>query len=211
MNGAVFLKPGEPVEDLCRACKLEREHTVIVAGDESRPARVRCNYCGSEHNYRSSRRRVDERELSSLRGSNGESSAEITEEQWELMDVVRRALRQELGYTDVEITPRFQGGELVLKPGTPGTQDKSFPIDTFTSKIVMVRNRLRVLEQQINASEELSELSKLRFQAYITACYGSLTSFNFLFRNEEDRFVGQRGQKPAAQDEAGDQDEESAT
>src|SRR5262245_61661821 len=153
-----LLKPGETVEDLCRACKIERDHTVIVAGDESRPARVRCNFCGSEHNHRASRRRVDERDLAGLRAADS-PPRELTEEQQELSEVLRQVLREELGYTDVAITPRFQGGELVLRPGTQGTQDKSFPIDTFTSKIVMVRNRLRVLEQQINASEELSELS----------------------------------------------------
>jgi hypothetical protein len=202
-----MLKPGQSVEDLCRACKLEREHTVIVAGDEARPARVRCNFCGSEHNYRSSRRRVDERDLEGLRGAAAPASAEAPDEPRELIDVLRRVLREELGYTQVEITPRFQGGELILRPGTPGTQDKSLPIDTFTSKIVLVRNRLRVLEQQINASDELSDLSKLRFQAYITACYGSLTSFNFLFRNEADRFVGQRGDRSAAAEAAADQDE----
>ena len=206
MNAETSLKPGDTVEDLCRACKLERDHTVIVAGDETRPARVRCNFCGSEHNHRASRRRVDERDLSGLRAA--ASLPEPTQEQQELLQLIRQALREELGYTDVEITPRFQSGELVLRPGTPGTQEKSFPIDTFTTKIVMVRNRLRVLEQQINASDELTELAKLRFQAYITACYGSLTSFNFLFRSEEDRFVGQRGGKSSAQDEATGEDDE---
>jgi hypothetical protein len=206
MNAETSLKPGDTVDDLCRACKLERDHTVIVAGDETRPARVRCNFCGSEHNHRASRRRVDERDLSGFRAA--ASQPEPTQEQQELLQLIRQALREELGYTDVEVTPRFQGGELVLRPGTPGTAEKSFPIDTFTTKIVMVRNRLRVLEQQINASDELTELAKLRFQAYITACYGSLTSFNFLFRNEEDRFVGHRGGKSSAQDGASGEDDE---
>lgn len=190
------LKPGDNVEDLCRQCKLEREHTVIAAGDDTRPSRVRCNFCGSEHNHRSSRRRIDERELQSVRsGGSGASTApsEPEDEQHELAELVRRVLREELGFVAVEVTNRFQGGELVLRPATSGTQEKSFPIDTFLTKLIAVRNRMRVLEQQINASEELSELSKLRFQAYITACYGSLTSFNFLFKNEADRFVGQKG------------------
>jgi len=77
----------------------------------------------------------------------------------------------------------------VLKPGRPGVQEKTVPIDTFFHKIVMLRNRLRTLEQQVNASD-LPDDQKLKLQSYITGCYGSLTSFNVLFADEADRFVG---------------------
>ncbi len=77
----------------------------------------------------------------------------------------------------------------VLRPGRPGVQEKSWPIETFFHKIVMLRNRLRTLEQQLNASE-LPDDVKVKLQSYITGCYGSLTSFNVLFADEEDRFVG---------------------
>jgi hypothetical protein len=76
---------------------------------------------------------------------------------------------------------------MILRPGKEGVQDKSVPIETFFHKIVMVRNRLRVLEQQINGME-IPEAEKVRLQGYITACYGSLTTFNVLFAEEEDRF-----------------------
>jgi hypothetical protein len=78
---------------------------------------------------------------------------------------------------------------LVLKPGKPGVQEKAMPIDSFFNKVVMLRNRLRTLEQQINASD-LPDDQKLKIQSYITGCYGSLTSFNVLFADEDDRFVG---------------------
>ena len=73
--------------------------------------------------------------------------------------------------------------------GTPGLQEKSLPIETFFHKIVMLRNRLRSLEQQVNAAE-LPEDVKLKLQGYVTGCYGSLTSFNVLFADEDDQFKG---------------------
>ena len=77
----------------------------------------------------------------------------------------------------------------MLKPGKPGVQEKTWPIETFFHKIVMLRNRLRTLEQQVNASD-IPDDQKLKIQSYITGCYGSLTSFNVLFADEADRFVG---------------------
>ena len=87
---------------------------------------------------------------------------------------------------------KWRGGELVLRPGREGIQEKSWPIETFFHKVVMIRNRLRVLEQQINGAEIPQEL-KLKLQGYITACYGSLTSFNVLFADDDDRFRGAGG------------------
>jgi hypothetical protein len=81
---------------------------------------------------------------------------------------------------------------MVLRPGKAGLQEKSWPIETFFHKVVMLRNRLRVLEQQINGAE-ISEDLKLKLQGYITGCYGTLTSFNILFADEEDRFHGSSG------------------
>ena len=87
---------------------------------------------------------------------------------------------------------KWRGGTLVLRPGTPGLQEKSLPIETFFHKIVMLRNRLRSLEQQVNAAE-LPEDVKLKLQGYVTGCYGSLTSFNVLFADEDDQFKGAGG------------------
>ena len=106
--------------------------------------------------------------------------------------LLRRIIREEAGITPVAPAAKWRGGTLVLRPGTPGLQDKSWPIETFFHKVVMLRNRLRVMEQQINGAEMAQEL-KIKLQGYITSCYGSLTSFNILFAEEEDRFKGSGG------------------
>ena len=103
--------------------------------------------------------------------------------------LIRRIIREETGLTPVAPAEKWRGGQLVLRPGKPGVQEKAMPLDTFFNKIVMLRNRLRTLEQQLNASE-LPDDQKLKLQGYITGCYGSLTSFNVLFANDDDRFVG---------------------
>jgi len=106
--------------------------------------------------------------------------------------LIRRIIREEAGLTPTTPAEKWKGGDLVLKPGKPGLQDKTIPIDTFFAKIVMLRNRLRVLEQQINAADVPDEL-KLKLQGYITGCYGTLTSFNVLFADEGDKFKGSGG------------------
>ena len=106
--------------------------------------------------------------------------------------LLRRILRQELGLTAVVPADKWRGGELVLRPGKPGLQEKKWPIDSFFHKIVMVRNRLRTLEQQVNASD-LPDDAKVRLQSYISGCYGTLTSFNVLFADEDDQFKGAGG------------------
>ena len=103
--------------------------------------------------------------------------------------LLRRIIREETGITAVSPAARWRGGTMILRPGTPGLQDKSIPIDTFFHKIVMLRNRLRTLEQQVNASD-LPEDAKLKLQSYISGCYGTLTTFNVLFADEEDQFSG---------------------
>ena len=103
--------------------------------------------------------------------------------------LLRRIIREETGLTSVAPAEKWRGGTLVLRPGTPGLQERSWPIESFFHKIVMLRNRLRTLEQQINATD-LPEDVKVRLQGYITGCYGSLTSFNVLFAENEDQFKG---------------------
>ena len=103
--------------------------------------------------------------------------------------VLRRIIREEMGLGPAAPAEKWRGGEMILRPGRPGLQEKSWPIETFFHKVVMLRNRLRVLEQQINGAEIPDDL-KVRLQGYITGCYGSLTSFNILFAEEEDRFRG---------------------
>ena len=106
--------------------------------------------------------------------------------------LLRRVIREESGITPVAPAEKWRGGTLVLRPGTPGVQEKSWPIETFFHKVVMLRNRLRTLEQQLNASD-LPEDVKLKLQGYVSGCYGSLTSFNVLFADDVDGFKGAGG------------------
>jgi hypothetical protein len=193
----------------------------------AQPLRVRCDYCGSEHNYRGGPQTAQnpgpqkaqtpgpqkaqtpgpqkaqtpgpqnpgpqkaqnqplslvsdrERKAPPMSHSAGTDDLEL---------LMRRIIREETGLTPVAPAEKWRGGELVLRPGKPGVQEKSWPIESFFHKVVMLRNRLRTLEQQVNASD-LPDDQKLKIQSYITGCYGSLTSFNVLFADEDDRFVG---------------------
>ncbi|MBT8255466.1 MAG: hypothetical protein KJO23_02910 [Bacteroidia bacterium] len=111
---------------------------------------------------------------------------------------VERSLRDLLKkWSDVsEIVPiadKYKGGIMVLKPKDPNLSDKEIPINTFFHKIVMLRDRLRVMEQKINSSKVLEEQDKIDLQQYITRCYGSLTTFNVLFKNPSQQFKGEGG------------------
>jgi hypothetical protein len=107
----------------------------------------------------------------------------------DLERLLRRIIREESGVSAVVPAEKWRGGTLVLRPGTPGLQEKAWPIETFFHKVVMLRNRLRTLEQQVNASD-LPEDVKVKLQTYVSGCYGSLTSFNVLFADEDDQFKG---------------------
>ncbi len=197
---------GDSLDDLCRVCKAVRSHTVIAADPQGCALRVICDYCGSQHNYRGGEAResvsrsqsevkvrpliplVTERErrfpVGDIETQDGTAP--------DLEILLRRIIREEIGLTPVPIAEKWRGGEMVLRPGRTGLQEKNWPIETFFHKVVMLRNRLRVLEQQINGAE-ISEDLKLKLQGYITGCYGTLTSFNILFADEEDRFHGSSG------------------
>ncbi len=90
----------------------------------------------------------------------------------------------------VDLGDKWIGGTMILRPYDDSLKDKEIPIETFFHKIVMVRDRLRVMEQRINSSQ-LSDEEKVNLQQYITRIYGSLTTFNILFRNKEDSFRGE--------------------
>jgi len=207
-------RAGDTVEDFCRACKTDRLHTVVAADPAGHPIRVVCDYCRSEHNYRGGPR-MDVAGVPASPGSktsppfrasvlsdplptvsDRERSAPPVmpshDSPVDLEMLLRRIIREEAGITPVTPAPKWRGGTLVLRPGTPGVQEKSWPIETFFHKVVMLRNRLRTLEQQVNGSD-LPDDVKVKLQGYISGCYGSLTSFNVLFADEDDHFKGSSG------------------
>jgi hypothetical protein len=204
-------RAGQTIEDYCRACKTDRQHTIIAVDHHAQPIRVMCGYCQSQHNYRGGPR-VDvasqprspaqspagprssgsQRDTFSLVSDRERSASPIMISDnpgADLEMLLRRVIREEAGLTAVAPADKWRGGSLVLRPGRPGVQEKSWPIETFFHKVVMLRNRLRTLEQQVNASA-LPDDQKVKLQAYISGCYGSLTSFNVLFADESDQFKG---------------------
>jgi hypothetical protein len=205
-------RAGDAIEDVCRACKTDRLHTVMVVDREGHPIRVVCDYCRSEHNFRGGPRiGADRARTVSHAAAPSRDATPVTADPLPLVSqrervappmsvdssqdlelLLRRIIREEAGVTAVTPADKWRGGTLVLKPGRTGVQEKSWPIETFFHKVVMLRNRLRTLEQQLNGAE-LPEDMKIKLQAYITGCYGSLTSFNVLFADEDDQFKGSGG------------------
>jgi len=110
----------------------------------------------------------------------------------EFKRVLRYVIRDELGVGDVTLAGKWDGGEVILKPGKEGLQEKRIPIDSLFHKVVMIRDKLRVLEQKINGHPKLAAEDKVQLQQYVTGCYGSLTTFNVLFADRDDQFVGQK-------------------
>jgi hypothetical protein len=214
MSPARAYQAGESLEDFCRACKTDRLHTVIAADADGQPLRVVCGYCGSEHNYRGgpridasgaatsasapARQRDGRRAPPAaapfpLVADRERSRPPMTSDNADDLELLlRRIIREETGLSPVTPAEKWRGGTMVLRPGTPGLQEKSWPIESFFHKVVMLRNRLRTLEQHVNASQ-LPDDVKVKLQAYITGCYGSLTSFNVLFAEEDDQFKGAGG------------------
>jgi len=108
-------------------------------------------------------------------------------------DLIKRALRDVLSeVAPTEMAGKFSNGSFVLRPADSTLQDKEIPIEVFFKKVIRVRDALRVLEQKINNHPKLSDGEKSTFQGYITKSYGTLTSFNVLFANKKDHFIGQR-------------------
>ncbi len=104
-----------------------------------------------------------------------------------------RILRQWNGFSEViPLGDRWKGGTMLLQPADKSQKAKEIPIDVFFHKIVMARDRLRVLEQNINSNKQLSDEEKVNLQQYITRIYGSFTTFNVLFKDKEHWFVGEK-------------------
>lgn len=113
----------------------------------------------------------------------------------EEVEEVLRSLLERAGvlHENVSLGDRWKKGKMLLVPFDSSLSHKELMIEDFFHKITMLRDRLRVLEQKINSHSKLEESEKLEMQQYITKCYGSLTTFNVLFRHKEDHFVGQKG------------------
>jgi len=195
---------GERVDDLCRACKPGREHSVVAADVDGRPVRVVCDFCGSQHNFRggggntrttegggreSGRSVATGMPFVSAREPSGVTMT-VNGSEIDLERLLRRVIREESGLTAVTPADKWIGGDVVLRPGREGLQEKVIPIETFFHKIVMVRDKIRVLEQKVNAHPGLSDAEKVEFQQYITRVYGSLTTFNILFAERKDWLEG---------------------
>jgi len=194
-------RPGQDIEDFCRACKTDRMHTIVATDGQGVALRVRCGYCDSEHNFRGGPRvDADTGAMASRAGAAAPLPMVAERERTHPMTpidhpedlelLLRRVIREENGATTVTPAAKWRGGTMVLRPADASLQEKTWPIETFFHKVVMLRNRLRTLEQHINASD-LPDDGKVKLQAYITGCYGSLTSFNLLFADERDHFKGQ--------------------
>ena len=111
----------------------------------------------------------------------------------ELKALIREAMDEERGGALVPLAPKWEGGSIVLRPADAALQARELPLDALLHKVVMIRDRLRVLEQKLNAHPKLTDAEKVDLQSYVTRCYGSLTTFNVLFRDREDGFAGSGG------------------
>lgn len=129
-------------------------------------------------------------------------------EKWEVIDAV--ASEERISFSEAEkslikilrafsditeevpLGERWQGGMMILKPEDESLKPKEIPMEAFFHKIVMLRDRLRVLEQRLNSNSKLDDEEKVNLQQYITRIYGSLTTFNVLFKHKEDYFVGEK-------------------
>ncbi len=127
--------------------------------------------------------------------TSAEPTATLTELQVPLENLIRETAQNVVAALGLEkadvvegLANRWQRGTLILQSADSSLQPKEVPLETFFHKIVMIRNNLRVLEQKVNASEKLSDADKFDIQQYITRCYGSLTTFNVLFKSKEDQF-----------------------
>ena len=164
---------------------------IVAVDSDGTISQVLCDFCGSRHRYHGGGAPVSRGDAEPI-VSERERSFPVSDAPADLEMILRRIIREETGLTPVAPAEKWRGGELVLRPRSPGLQEKTWPIDSFFHKVVMLRNRLRVLEQNVN-SLDIPEDVKIKLQSYITGCYGSLTSFNVLFREEDDKFKGSGG------------------
>jgi len=133
---------------------------------------------------------IEPSNISDENGGGGGSSISIQD----LEKVFSTVLRRYVDFPEmVEMGDKWKKGTMILQPGVTGLKGKEIPIDAFFHKIVLIRDRLRVLEQRINSNPKLEDDEKVNLQQYITRIYGSLTTFNLFFKHKEQYFVGDKG------------------
>lgn len=174
---------GTEIEAWCGQCQVDRRCAIASLHPDGSIDRVMCTYCQTSRNYRPPQ------------GAGSQApSRTVPVEEHELRALVRSVVREEMETASSPFGEKWTGGTLILRPGKPGSQEKVVPIDVFFHKIVMLRDRMRVLEQQINSHDKLTDAEKVQMQQYITRCYGTLTTFNVLFKDKEDYFVGSKSE-----------------
>lgn len=148
----------------------------------------------SDRSHRSAPQRTVAQVAPKIR-RNGQEQVDLLGDASMTRDELMELFREAAGDPDVPpMAAKWEGGTVRMVPHDPALQPKELPIDTLFHKVVMVRDRLRTLEQKLNAHPKLSDAEKVEMQHYITRSYGSLTSFNILFREKGDQFVGAKSE-----------------
>lgn len=168
--------------DACERLHLKRAFKDLgwQAGKPAKRGRARANYDDEA---------VEVTPRATLNNpTKGNTEGEIDMDRDGLKEVLRELLEEETLYGYPEMAKKYQGGTLLIKPADSELQPKEIPVETFFHKVVMVRDRLRVLEAKVNANDNLSSSEKVELQQYVSKAYGSLTTFNVLFRDKNDHF-----------------------
>ena len=170
--------------DACERLHLKRsfKHSGWVAGKAAKRGRARSSYREDEEVV------ILEPRATLGKPTLGDTEGEFDMDRDGLKQVLRGLLEEESLYGYSEMAKKFQGGTIVIKPSDDALQPKEIPVETFFHKIVMVRDRLRVLEAKLNANDKLSASEKAELQQYVSKVYGTLTTFNVLFKDKADHF-----------------------
>ena len=200
-----------PDSKVCGACRLWSPHVLDEVRGWVGPCRVQpqrglfpptapiCNAFSAKGSATPARPMLGVRTSSPVRSVSPVVKRRQTAElPAEVLDMTREELmelfREAAGDSDPPpLAAKWEGGVIRLMPGKAELQGKELPIDALFHKVVMVRDRLRTLEMKLNAHPKLTDAERVEMQQYITRCYGSLTSFNILFREKADTFIGQKG------------------
>ena len=176
--------PAEGFDDLTKSADHERNFT-----DPDYFVRGRMQSGRGAGSGRSRSEYVERAKLPSLQnamdawlGEGGEMDRET------IQDVLVGVIENFIAIEEVEMSGKWIGGTIEVKPADSSLQPSEIPIDALFKKVVSVRNQLRVLESKVNSHDALNDGEKIELQQYISRCYGSLTTFNILFKNKEDKF-----------------------